>query len=57
MKKSRLTEGLIANVPRQAESGAAVADFCRQLGVSEARLYVRKKTLAPRGRTEMRRLP
>lgn len=40
MKKSRFTEEQIAYALRQAESGTAIADVCRQLGVSEATFYV-----------------
>ncbi len=36
MKKSLSTEEQIAYALRQAESGTAVADVCRPLGVSEA---------------------
>ncbi len=41
---------------RQADSGTAVADVCRQLGVSEATFYVWKKKYAHLGVGEMRRL-
>ena len=40
MKKSRFSEEQVAYALRQAESGTAVADVCRQLGVSEATFYV-----------------
>ena len=36
-------------VPRQAESGTAVADVCRQVGVGEATFYVWKKKFAHLG--------
>ena len=41
---------------RQAEAGTAVADVCRQLGVSEATFYVWKKKYAHLGVSELRRL-
>ncbi|MDB4874444.1 MAG: Insertion element uncharacterized 10 kDa protein [Gemmatimonadetes bacterium] len=41
---------------RQVERGTAVADVCRQLGVSEATVYVRKKQYAHLGMSELRRL-
>ena len=43
MKRKRFTEEQIAYALRQAESGTAVADVCRQLGVSEATFYVWKR--------------
>jgi putative transposase len=46
----------VAYALRQAESGTAVADVCRQLGVSEATFYVWKKKFAHLGVSEMRRL-
>jgi len=36
MKKSRFTEEQITFALRQAESGMAVSDVCRQIGVSES---------------------
>jgi len=40
MRKARFTEEQIAYALREAESGTAVADVCRQMGVSEATFYV-----------------
>jgi putative transposase len=56
MKKSKFREEQVAYALRQAESGTAVADVCRQLGVSEATFYVWKKKYAHLGVSEMRRL-
>ena len=56
MKKSRFSEEQVAYALRQAESGTAVADVCRQLGVSEATFYVWKKKFAHLGVSELRRL-
>ena len=56
MKKSQFTEEQIAYALRQAESGTAVADVCRQIGVSEATFYVWKKKFAHLGVSELRRM-
>ena len=56
MKTSRFSEEQVAYALRQAESGTAVSDVCRQLGVSEATFYVWKKKFAHLGVGEMRRL-
>jgi putative transposase len=56
MKRSRYTEEQIAFALRQADSGTAVADVCRQLGISDATFYVWKKKYANLGVTELRRL-
>lgn len=56
MKKSRFSEEQVAYALRQADSGTAVADVCRQLGVSEATFYVWKKKFAHLGVSELRRL-
>jgi putative transposase len=40
MKRSRFTDEQIAYALRQVDGGTAVADVCRQLGVSEATFYV-----------------
>lgn len=56
MKRSRFSEEQVAYALRQAESGTAVADVCRQLGVSEATFYAWKKKYAHLGVSELRRL-
>ena len=56
MKKLKFSEEQIAYALRQAESGTAVADVCRQLGVSEATFYVWKKKFAHLGVSELRRM-
>lgn len=43
MNRSRAGEEQIAYAVRQTDSGTAVADVSRQIGVSEATLYVWKK--------------
>ena len=40
MKRSRLSDEKIAYALRKAESGTAVADVRRQLGISDATFYV-----------------
>ena len=49
MKKSKFSEEQVAYALRQAESGTAVADVCRQIGVSEATFYLWKKKFAHHG--------
>ena len=56
MKRSKFSEEQIAYALRQAEAGTAVADVCRQLGVSEATCYVWKKKFAHLGVSELRRM-
>ncbi len=56
MKRSKFSEEQVAYALRQAESGTAVPDVCRQLGISEATFYVWKKKYAHLGINEMRRL-
>ena len=41
---------------RQAESGTAVAEICRKLGVSEPTFYRWKKQFSGMGTVEIRRL-
>lgn len=56
MKSSKFSEEQITYALRQAESGTAVADVCRQIGVSEATFYVWKKKFAHLGVSELRRM-
>ncbi len=56
MKSSKFSEEQIAYALRQAESGTAVADVCRQIGVSEATFDVWKKKFAHLGVSELRRM-
>ncbi len=56
MKASKCSEEQIAYALLQAESGTAVADVCRQIGVSEATFYVWKKRFAHLGVSELRRM-
>ena len=46
MKRSTFSEEQIAYVLQQAEGGTAVADVCRQTGISEATFFNRKKKCA-----------
>jgi putative transposase len=56
MKRSRFSDEQIAYALRQAESGTAVTDVCRQIGISEATFYIWKKKYANLGTTELREL-
>ncbi len=56
MKKSRFTEEQIIYALRLADSGTAVVDVCRQIGVSEATFYTWEKKYADLGVSELRRL-
>lgn len=56
MKRTRFSDEQIAYALRQAESGTAVADVCRQIGISDATFYVWKKKYANLGATELREL-
>jgi len=56
MRKSKFTEEQIAYALRQVESGTPPADVCRQLGVSEATFYIRKRKYAHLGVSELRKL-
>ena len=56
MKQKRYTDEQIAFALRQAESGTAVAEICRKLGVSEPTFYRWKKQFAGMGTVEIRRL-
>ena len=56
MKKSRFTNEQIAFALRQAESGVAVEEVCRKLGISQQTFYRWKKKFAGMGVEELRRL-
>ena len=56
MKQKRYKDEQITFALRQAESGTAVAEICRKLGVSEPTFYRWKKQFAGMGTVEIRRL-
>ena len=56
MPKKRFTEEQIAYALRQAESGTAVGEICRKLGIAEATFYRWKKQFSGMGVAEIRRL-
>ena len=56
MKKSKFTEAQIVFALKQAETGTAVAEVCRKLGISEATFYNWKKKYSGLGTVELRRL-
>lgn len=43
MKRSRFSDEQISYALRQVDGGTAVAEVCRQMGISEATIYVWKK--------------
>lgn len=56
MKRKRYSEEQVAFALREAESGTAVEEICRKLGVSEPTFYRWKKQFAGMGVAEIRRL-
>ena len=56
MTRSKFSEDQVAYALRQAESGTAVGDVCRQVGISEATFYAWKKKYAHLGVSKLRRL-
>jgi putative transposase len=52
MKRSKFTESQIVFALQQAETGVAVAEVCRKLGVSEATFYNWKKKYGGLGPAE-----
>jgi putative transposase len=56
MKKSKFTESQIFNMLKQAESGLAVVDICREHGVSAATFYKWKAKYGGMDTSMMKRL-
>ncbi len=56
MRRKRYTGEQIASALRQAESGTAVEEICRKMGISEPTFYRWKKQFAGMGVPEIRRL-
>ena len=56
MKRKRCTDEQVAFALRQVESGTAVGEICRKMGVSEPTFYRWKKQFAGMGVAEIRRL-
>jgi putative transposase len=56
MKGKRFTEEQIALAMRQSETGTAVSEIVRKLGISEQTFYRWKKKFAGLGMAELRRL-
>jgi putative transposase len=54
MKRSKFTEEQVAYVLHQAESGTAVDDICRSMGISQATFYIWKKKYGELGASEVR---
>ncbi len=56
MKKSRFTEEQIAFALHQSETGTAVEEVCRKMGIAQATFYQWKKKYGGLGVSELRRL-
>jgi putative transposase len=56
MRRKRYTEPQIVFALQQADSGTAVAEICRKMGVAEATFYRWKKRYGNLDATEIRRL-
>ena len=56
MKNSRLTDQQVALALKEAESGLAVEEVCRKLGVSQQTIYRWKKKFGGLDASEVRRL-
>lgn len=56
MKKTRFTEQQIAFALKQADTGTAVAEVVRKMGISEATFYNWKKKYGGLSINELRRL-
>ncbi len=56
MKKSRFTEEQVTYALKRSESGEAVANVCRDLGVSQQTYYQWRRKYQGMGVAELRRL-
>lgn len=56
MKKSRFTEEQIAYALHQAETGTAVDEVCRKIGIGQATFYQWEKKYGGLGVAELKRL-
>ena len=56
MKRSKYSAEQVTFALRQAESGTAVAEICRKMGISEQTFYRWKKKYIGMGIAEVRRL-
>lgn len=56
MKKSRFSEQQIAFILKQGDEGVAVAEICRQAGISEATYYNWRKKYGGLMPSEVKRL-
>ncbi len=56
MKRSKFTEAQIVFAIKQSETGVAIAEICRKMGISEATFYNWKKKYGGMGISEFRQL-
>ena len=56
MNKSKFTEARIVFAIKHSETGIAVTEVCRKMGVNEATFYNWKKKYGGLGVTELRKL-
>lgn len=56
MKNTKFTDGQIVFAIKQSETGTAIKEVCRKMGISEAPFYNWKKKYGGLGVTELRRL-
>jgi putative transposase len=54
MKKTKFTKAQIVFALRQADTGIAVSEVCRKMGISEATFYIWKKKFGGLGVSELR---
>ena len=56
MKQTRYTEEQIVSILKEAESGKAIAEVCRQYGVTDQTIYNWKKKFGGMDVSEVKRL-